>query len=199
MIRDTIDWTEIHRRMAAAETAIANEGRGSRDKTKAVLKARADALARSDEKAYAREYLEVVSFVLGREKYGVESRYVREVCPMNDLTPLLGAPSFVLGIVNMRGRVLSIIDIRKLFDLPQEGVSDLDRIVVLQRGEMEFGVLANSILGVVQVATDELQLSLPTLTGLRAEYLKGVTKDRMAILDGAMLLADDKVIVRVEA
>jgi purine-binding chemotaxis protein CheW len=185
--------------MAAAETAIANEGRGSRDKTKAVLKARADALARSDEKAYAREYLEVVSFVLGREKYGVESRYVREVCPMNDLTPLLGAPSFVLGIVNMRGRVLSIIDIRKLFDLPQEGVSDLDRIVVLQHGEMEFGILANSILGVVQVAKDELQLSLPTLTGLRAEYLKGVTKDRMAILDGAMLLADDKVIVRVEA
>ena len=199
MSAERIDWTEIHRRMAAAEAAIAHGGRASREKTKAVLKARAEALAReSDDGAGAREFLEVVSFLLGQEKYGVESRYVREVCPLNELTPLPGTPPFVLGIVNVRGKILSVIDIRKLFDLPQKGVGDLDRIIVLQHGEMEFGILGNSILGVVQVPTDELQPSLPTLTGLRGEYLKGVTPDRMAILDAARLLSDENIFVREE-
>ena len=197
---ERIDWTEIHRRMAAAEAAIVHVGRASRDETRAVLKARAEALAReSDEGASAREFLEVVSFLLGQEKYGVETRYVREVCPMNELTPLPGTPPFVLGVVNVRGQILSVIDIGKLFDLPQKGVCDLDRIIVLQHGGMEFAMLGNSILGVVRVPTDELQSSLPTLTGLRGEYLKGVTRDRMAILDAARLLSDENIIVREEA
>ncbi len=199
MSADKIDWTEIHRRMTAAEAAIAYGGRASREKTKAVLKARAQALAReNDDGADAREYLEVVSFLLGQEKYGVESCYVREVCPLNELTPLPGTPPFVLGIVNVRGKIFSVIDIRKLFDLPQKGVGDLDRLIVLQHGETEFGILGNSILGVVQVPTDELQTSLPTLTGLRGEYLKGVTPDRMAILDAARLLSDENIFVREE-
>jgi purine-binding chemotaxis protein CheW len=169
------------------------------DKTRAILKARAEALAReSDEGALARESLEVVSFLLGQEKYGVETRYVREVCPLNELTPLPGTPRFVLGVVNVRGQVLSVVDIGRLFDLPQRGVGDLDRIIVLQDGGMELGILGNSILGVVQVRTDELQPSLPTLTGLRGEYLRGVTPDRMAILDAARLLSDENIIVREE-
>jgi len=149
MSADRIDWAKIHRQMLAVEAAIAHDGRASRDKTRAVLKARAEALAReNDDGGNTGDYLEVVSFLLGQEKYGVESCYVREVCPLNELTVLPGAPSFVLGIVNMRGKVLSVIDIRKLFDLPQKGVGDLDRIIVLQHGQMEFGILSNSILGV---------------------------------------------------
>jgi purine-binding chemotaxis protein CheW len=200
MSGQSIDWTEIHRRMTAAEAAIAHAGRASGDETRAVLKARAEALARAgDENAGTRDVLEVVAFTLGQEKYGIETRYIREVCPLNELTPLPGAPVFVLGVVNVRGQVLSVIDIGKLFDLPQRGVADLDRILVLQDGGMEFGILGNSILGVVQVPTDELQPTLPTLTGLRGEYLKGVTPDRMAILDAARLLSDENIIVREEA
>jgi purine-binding chemotaxis protein CheW len=200
MSAERIDWTEIHQRMAAAEAAIAHAGRASGDETRAVLKTRAEALAReNDDGALARESLEVVSFLLGQEKYGVESCYVREVWPLNELTPLPGTPPFVLGIVNVRGQVLSVIDIRKLFDLPQKGVGDLDRIIVLQNGVMELGILGNSILGVVQIPTDELQPTLPTLTGLRGEYLKGVTPDRMAILNAARLLSDENIIVREEA
>ena len=200
MSAQRIDWTEIHQRMSAAESAIAHDDHALRDKTRAILKARADALARmsDDEGSRAQDTLEVVAFLLGQEKYGIETRYVREVCPMNELTLVPCAPQFVLGVVNVRGQVLSVIDIGKLFDLPQRGVGDLDRIILLQNGGMEFGILGNSILGVVQVPVDELQPTLPTLTGLRAEYLKGVTRDRMAILDGARLLADENIIVREE-
>lgn len=200
MSAQRIDWAEIHRRMATAETAIARSGRATRDETLAILKARAKAVAREIEGSSRGEAsLEVVCFLLGQEKYGIESRYVREVCPLNDLTPLPGAPSFVLGIVNVHGQVLSVIDIRQFFDLPQGGVGDLDRLIVLQHGSMEFALFCNAILGVVEVPTSELQSGLPTLTDLRAEYLKGVTGDRVAILDGARLLLDEKMIVREEA
>ncbi len=201
MSAQRIDWTEIHQRMSAAEAAIAHDDHALRDKTRAILKARADALARmsDDEGSRAQDTLEVVAFLLGQEKYGVETHYVREVCPMNELTLLPGAPSFVLGIVNLRGRVLSVIDIGKLFDLPQRGVGDLDRIVVLHHGEMEFGILGNTILGVVQVPIENLQPSLPTLTGHRGELLKGITRDRVAIIDAARLLSDENIIVREEA
>ena len=186
--------------MAAAEEAIARNERATRDETLAILKARAKALARKIEGSLQGEAsLEVVCFLLGQEKYGIESRYVREVCPLNDLTPLPGAPSFVLGIVNVHGQVLSVIDIRQFFDLPQGGVGDLDRLIVLQHGSMEFALFCNAILGVVEVPTSELQSGLPTLTDLRAEYLKGVTGDRVAILDGAKFLSDEKMIVREEA
>jgi len=200
MSAQRIDWAEIHQRMAAAEAAIARNEHATHDETLAILKARAKALARKIEGSSREEAsLEVVCFLLGQEKYGIESRYVREVCPLNDLTLLPGAPSFVLGIVNMHGKVLSVIDIREFFDLPQIGVGDLDRLIVLQHGSMEFALFCNAILGVVEVPTSELQSGLPTLTDLRAKYLKGVTGDRVAILDGAKLLSDEKMIVREEA
>jgi len=199
MSASKIDWTEINRRMAAAEAAM-SQGSATRDRTREILKARAESLAQErDAGPDAREYLEVLSFLLGQEKYGVETRYVREVCPLNDLTLLPGTPAFVLGIVNVRGRVLSVIDIRKLFDLPQKGVGDLDRIIILHHEGMELGLLGNSIIGVGKVPVDELQPSLPTLTGLRGDLLKGVTRDRMAILDAGRLLCDDRIIVREEA
>jgi purine-binding chemotaxis protein CheW len=200
MSTEKIDWAGIHKRMAAAEAAIASVGHASRDQTGRVLKARAAILARQGDDGETQvETLEVLAFVLGQEKYGIETRYVREVIPLNDLTPLPGCPPFVMGIVNVRGQVLSVIDIRKLLDLPQRGVGDQDRVIVLRHERMEFGILGNSIQGVVQVPVDELQESLPTLTGIRADFLRGVTRERMAVLDGARLLAAEKVIVREEA
>ena len=200
MSAQRIDWAEIHQRMAAAEAAIARNGRATHDETLVILKARAKAVARKIEGSPLGEAsIEVVCFLLGQEKYGIESRYVREVCPLNDLTPLPGAPSFVLGIVNVHGQVLSVIDIRQFFDLPHGGVGDLDRLIVLQHGSMKFTLFCNAILGGVEVPTSELQSGLPTLTGIRAEYLKGVTRDRVAMLDGAKLLSDEKMIVREEA
>ena len=88
---------------------------------KRILKARAKALAEEPEKAEPGEQIEIVEFVLSSEKYGVESRYVREVCPLKEFASVPCTPPFVLGIMNVRGGILSIIDIRKFFDLPEQG------------------------------------------------------------------------------
>ena len=161
-----------------------------------ILRARARALAQPPEAAPAASaWLDVLEFRLAGERYAVETRYVREVHPLKDLTPLPGTPPFVLGIVNVRGRIVPVLDLKKFFELPEQGLTDLHRIILIEGSEMEFGLLADATVGVRSIPADSLQLSLPTLTGIRSEYLKGVTAERLVVLDVARILADPKIIV----
>lgn len=166
---------------------------------KKILKARARALAREplSEEA-AGECLEVLEFLLAYERYGIEMSWVRETLPLKELTPVPCTPPFVAGLINVRGRIVSVIDIKRFFDLPQRGLTDLNRVIVLQEGGMEFGILADAVSGVRTVPLAELHPSLPTLTGIREEYLKGVTGERLVVLDGGKLLNDRKIVVHEE-
>ena len=98
----------------------------------------------------------------------------------------------------MRGQILSIIDLKKFFDLPEKGLTDLNKVIVVQREGMAFGILADVILGVRRIAPQDLQPSLPTLTGIRAEYLRGVTKERLVVLDVGKILLDKNIVVQEE-
>jgi purine-binding chemotaxis protein CheW len=192
-----IDWRAIEQRMHAAHAAIEHRWTPSPEETKRILQERAQILAREPERTEGADaHIEVMEFLLAYERYAVESRYVREIYPLETLTPLPCTPSFVLGIVNVRGEILSVIDLKKFFDLPEKGLTDLNKIVVLESCDMLFGILADSITGVHGVPIIHLLPSLPTLTGIREKYLKGVTPERLAILDAAKLLTDENIIVR---
>lgn len=164
-----------------------------------ILRTRARALARPpDDAPAAATLLDVLEFRLAQERYALEIRYVREVCPLKDLTPLPCTPPFVLGIVNVRGRIVPVLDLKKLFDLPEQGLTDLHRIILVEGNDLEFGLLADATVGVRSIPADTLQPSLPTLTGIRSEYLKGVTAERLVVLDVARILADPKIMVHEE-
>jgi purine-binding chemotaxis protein CheW len=194
-----IDWGEVHRRIEIAQAALERGLEPTPEEKKDILKARAKALAREPGmEGAAQEHLEVVEFLLAYEKYGIESSYVREVYPLKEITPLPCTPSFVLGIVNVRGQIVSVIDIKRFFDLPEAGLTDLNKVIIVREGQMELGILADVILGVRSLSIDEVQPSLPTLTGVREEYLRGVTKERVVILDAKKLLSDRKIVVHEE-
>ena len=115
----------------------------------AILQARAVALAgRAATVAEAGPALELVEFQLGGEHYAVESRFVREVCPVREITPLPGTPTFVVGIVNVRGQVLTVIDLRLVLQMGARGISDLNKVVILRDAGREVGILADEIVGV---------------------------------------------------
>ena len=195
--KTAIDWRDIERRMAAARAAIERGSTPPPEETQRILKARAQALAREpmpEEAADAR--IEVVEFLLAYERYAVESRYVREVYPLENLTPLPCTSAFVLGIINLRGEILSVIDIRKFFELPEHGLTDLNKVIVLRSENMLFGILADAITGVRRIPSADIQSSLPTLTDIRVAYLRGVTPDRTVILDAEKLLSDANIIVQ---
>lgn len=184
--------------MKGVETAAGAQQRAP-DAAEHILRARARALAApTAEEAAPTEHIEVVTFTLAHETYGISLAYVREVYPLHDITPLPGTPPFVAGIVNVHGRVLSVIDIKKFFDLPVKGITDLNKVIVISNGIMEFGILADAILEVKAIPLDGIQSSLPTLTGIREEYLRGVTADRLVILDAPSLLTDSSIVVHEE-
>jgi len=164
-----------------------------------ILHARARALAREPDREKAREAsLEIMEFLLGYETYGIEMSWVREALPLKDLTPVPCTPPFVLGLIGVRGQILSVIDIRKFFDLPEKGLTDLNKVIVIRDEGMEFGILADAVLGVRSIPLTGLQPSLPTLTGVREEYLRGVTQERLVVLDGRKLLNDKRLVVHEE-
>ena len=168
-------------------------------KKQEILKDRAKALAGKPEpEETAIAYLETVVFRLANETYVIENYYIKEVYPLKHFTALPCTPLFVLGIINVRGQILSIIDLRIFFDLPRNGLSDLNRVIILHMDEMEFGILADEIIGVQYILKKEIRPPLPALTGIRAEYLKGVTKEGHVVLDAARILADKKIIVHDE-
>lgn len=80
--------------------------------------------------------------------------------------------------------------------MPEPGLTDLHRIILVQGHDLELGLLADVVVGVRSVALADLQPSLPTLTGIRAQYLKGVTDERMVVLDLDHVLSDPKLIVQ---
>ena len=93
---------------------------------------------------------------------------------------------------------MPVIDIKKFFELPDEGLTDLHRIILVRGNDLELGLLADAIVGVHTVSQDSLQPSLATLTGIRSDYLKGVTAERLVVLDLDRILTDPKIIVHEE-
>ena len=164
-----------------------------------ILKARALLLAREPASSPAPgAAIEVIEFRLAEERYAIETEHVREVHPFRDFTPLPCVPPFVRGIMHVRGMVLAVIDLKRFFDLPEQGLGELNKVIILRGAEMQFGILADSIAGVRTLPREGIQASLPSLTGVRAEYLRGVTPDGLVILDGAKLLTSRRLIVHEE-
>jgi len=172
---------------------------GSSPSPKEILRQRAQALAGNrEQREETRGGLDLIEFALAPERYAIESRYVREICPFKELTPLPCTPPFILGIVNIRGRILPVLDLKRLFGLPAKGITDLHRIVVVQGHGLELGLLADVIVALRTVREDSLQATLPTLTGIRADYLRGITADRLVVLDLGRILSDPALVVHEE-
>lgn len=188
----TIDWGEIRRRVETAQGALAQ----SAEEKRSILRARARALAQEPQKAELGESTEIIEFLLASETYAIESAFVREVYPLTDFTPLPGTPPFVLGIINVRGQILSVVDLKKFFNLPEKGLGDLNKVIIIRNDRMEFGILADVILGTRLLLLDEIQLSPATVAGIGAEYLKGVTGAHVIVLDAENILGDEKIVVR---
>lgn len=193
-------WQEIQRRLEEAELKLAGGITINKETRRQILAKRARQLAWSEIKQEEEESpLQVVEFRLADETYALECRFIREVYPLKTLTPIPGAPAFVLGIIDIRGRIVSVIDLKKFFELPGKGLSDLARVIVLKSPGMEFGILAEEVMGVTSLPAGDIQPPPPTLTGIRAEYLIGVAKNRLILLDAAKILSDKKIIVNQES
>lgn len=168
--------------------------------TTAVLRARAIALAQPPaEERKGDGTLEVIEFSLAHERYAVQTSLVREVLNLRELTPVPYTPAWMAGVLNLRGKIIAVLDLRKFFDLPEQGIADTHKVIVLSDEDMEMGLLADDVAGVSEVQAHELNNSMPTLSGVRTEYLKGVRSDGLVVLAAGKILSSERLMVNEQA
>lgn len=194
----SIDWASLLTRQQAAFDAVLEERRDP-ELEQALLKERARLMSlKPAEDAGSVPRVDCLEFTLSGERYAIPLSFIAATLPLADFTPLFCTPPFVLGIISVRGRIISIVDLRRFFELPAAGLSDLNRVIVVGDGAMEFGVLADRVEGMHSIAVEELHPAPDTFTGMRGEFLAGVTAERLALLDIAKILTDPRLIVHEE-
>ncbi|MCG8017781.1 MAG: chemotaxis protein CheW [Candidatus Thiodiazotropha sp. 'RUGA'] len=139
--------------------------------------------------------IQFVTFILMDEVYGINVMQVQEVLRVTEIAPVPGAPSYVLGIVNLRGNVVTVIDTRKRFGLPSVEVSDNSRIVVIESEKQVVGILVDAVAEVVELREDEIDAAPNVGTDESSRYIQGVAtqEGRLLILvDLNKLLTDEE-------
>lgn len=190
-----IDWAAVRERLARANEALNTSLAVPSARAKALLDERARILARRAHEASPGEVLQVLTFALGRERYAIETRFVREVTRLSDFTVVPSTPKFVVGIIGFRGEVLAIIDLRAFFGVEQLGLSDLSRVVVIGLEHAELGILADAVDGLEQLPVASISDAPESVAGSGREHIRGVTRDALILLDGSALLGDPRLVV----
>jgi purine-binding chemotaxis protein CheW len=185
-----IDWTQVRDRLARARTAAEPAVR-TPARTQAILAERARLLARRPSDTRMPDgTIDALTFALGPARYAIDTRDVREVTRLLDVTPVPGTPDFVAGVTSHRGQMLCLIELRSLLRSPVTPLADLSRMIVLGESAPEFAVLAEHADEILPLRPDEV---LPG-TG-STEYIRGVTAQGLVVLDGASLLRSPRLYV----
>ncbi|MEW6646983.1 MAG: chemotaxis protein CheW [Pseudomonadota bacterium] len=129
---------------------------------------------------------EWVTFRLDAEKYGIDVMRVREVLRNTEIAPVPGAPGFVLGIINLRGNVVTVIDTRKRFGLAPKDIDESSRIVILEAGDEVVGMLVDSVAEVVDLRASSIETAPNVGNDESAKFIQGVSN----LDDGLLILVD---------
>lgn len=170
-----------------------------REEVQRILKKRAEALARPlQERPTIAEPLELLVFSLAGERYAVDTAHVQDVVPLREITPLPCTPSFVLGVVNHRGRVLPVLDFRRLFGLAGEGRPEGARLVAAEAGGMRFAIFAEKLEGTTRMEKRDVAPLPLTFTDDQNAWLLGVTGEMVAVLDLEAMVRASRIVVDEE-
>lgn len=147
------------------------------------------------------EELKVIVFSLAHEQYGVEVEKVRTIERMMPLTRVPKTPPFVKGVINLRGVVVPVIDLRGRFSLPESEYTDNTRIIIVAVNEMEVGMIVDSANDVVDVNSSTIEQPPEIVGGIRAKYLRGLAKlsaERLLVLLNLEEVLNKSEIVQLE-
>ncbi len=141
------------------------------------------------------DVIQWVTYHLGDEHYGIAVMQVQEVLRVSEITPVPGAPEYVLGIINLRGNVVTVLDTRKRFGMPSKELDDTSRIIIIEAGEQVVGLLVDSVAEVVYLRASEIE-SAPNIGNEdSSRYIQGVHSSEgnlLIMIDVNKLLTEDE-------
>lgn len=136
--------------------------------------ARGNDTNKDDGKAKNDVVLQWGTFRLGDEIYGLNVMQIREVLRYTEITPVPGAPYFVLGIINLRGNVVTVIDTRKRFGLPRGEVNNNTRIMIVETQGLVIGLLVDSVAEVIYLRQSEIEMTPNVGNDETSKFIQGV-------------------------
>ncbi len=133
--------------------------------------------------------LTVLIFDLGGERYGVDVMRVRGIRPLGKVTPVPGTQNFYRGVINLRGQILTVLDLRLFFGVREEEVIVPDEVVIARSFHLEMALLAHQVVGVQTIGADAVKAveHMP--------YSQGITRDKVVLLDITRLFEDQRLIL----
>ncbi|MDO7085265.1 chemotaxis protein CheW [Pseudocolwellia sp. AS88] len=136
-----------------------------------------------------------VKFSLGGENYGIRVLKVQEIQRYSEISPIPGAPSYVLGIINLRGSVISVLNTREKFGLPDYEITDDSRIVILEVGKQIIGILVDSVAEVISLQASDVDIAPNVGNDETAKFIDGVSNkggELLILLDAEKILNEDE-------
>ena len=127
---------------------------------------------------------QLISFTLSDEDYGVDIQTVKEVIRKKDIIRLPKAPAFVKGVINLRGDVIPIIDLRERFNMEQQDYTNMTRVIVVEVDGRSIGMVVDSVSHVLRIESGQIEPPPPCVGKVSEEYIRGVGKveERLIVL-----------------
>ena len=160
-----------------------------------ILRDRATALASPEQQVDTSDHLHIIEFTIGSECYAIELAYAAEVRRLSNLTPLPGTPRYIAGVISVRSRIVSVVDLKAVLDLPTVPRTGTESVLILYQDSMEFGLLVDSVTGARELPIAQIHPPLPTLHGSGSHYIRGSTASSLIVLDGGRILSDASLVV----
>jgi purine-binding chemotaxis protein CheW len=191
-----IDWENLRKRLEAATASSEAALEISEDRARQIMEERARALARApEEKSEAGDRIEVVTFALGGERYAVETRYVREIIRVVQVTPMPAVPDLFIGLTNLRGEILPLVDLCRFFGVGRTDLAEAPWAIVLGDGAADLGAPTAAIQETLELPKAGLLKPADTASSQPVDCRLGVTEDALIVIDGAALLADRRLFI----
>lgn len=200
----SFDWEDLRQQFAAVDAPSVGLDTVPLEVMQQIWARRAAQLAQVPAEEEQGRQIELVLVLLGSEVYGFEALYVSNIRPVEQITRVPRVPGWVVGVTNLRGRILSVIDLPCFFGLPQAEDDGSGILVVVGGGEMELALLVDQVLVVEAIPVNSVYDPGDIIRGIPSEYVQGVAEWRgkagddslLVIIDLSALLSDERLIVR---
>ncbi|HOQ37990.1 MAG TPA: chemotaxis protein CheW [Acetivibrio sp.] len=136
-----------------------------------------------------------LTFIIGKEVYGIEIKYVTEIIGIQQITEVPELPDYIKGIINLRGKIIPVMDVRLRFKKEQREYNDRTCIIVVEINDISVGLIVDSVAEVVDISENDIVPPPNSSTGFSNKYINGIGKigeDVKLLIDCNMLLNDEE-------
>lgn len=203
-----VDWETVRRRVLNSSARLAWMDDMPQEDLEKTWAQRASVVAQVIENGETGEQLDIAVVRLGQEVYGLEVDYIFEIRALDNLTRVPRVPEWVAGVVNLRGRIISVLDLPRFLGLPRVAKEDKNEadshdLVVVETSTMELAIQVDEVLAIEALPVSQIQEATSAVRGIQAEYMRGIVIPTQSgadtipllILDLPSLLADKRLIV----